>query len=447
MGGYLQVQSGHCLSPSLETVNILDCVNWATTTITRSGKREKVKISSEIDLTAVHHLIITDKHWLLENLLCFMSNAVKFTTEGSVVVKVTKGSGHKNDKYVLGQDQNQSMTSNELEIQDIKKKGFRTSSSIVPITSGCVEREKVGRAMDNITPKSIQFVRFSVTDTGIGIPNDKRSNLFQPFYQAQRCAGGTGLGLYALSKRIEAIGGQYGVEERSDGAQGCSFWFSIPYRPDTAEGEVTADITMSSRSPGNVPPTAWEGEKIQRKYDLNEHEYTLPTEVCSRTSSHSLRVDDPDLKAHRVLLVDDSNMIQKATTRALQREGFRVSSAYNGMECLQLLREAKESCNPFAVVLMDLQMPVMDGLETVRRIREEEALAALESGQNLEKFLTFPTLCRTQCNNGRQYVIGVSANSDQESVSEVAAAGMDNFIPKPLNVKDLRYLCESQVDF
>jgi CheY-like chemotaxis protein len=142
-------------------------------------------------------------------------------------------------------------------------------------------------------------------------------------------------------------------------------------------------------------------------------------------------------------------MIQKASTRALQREGFRVSNAYNGVECLKLLKEAKASADPYVLVLLDLQMPVLDGLETVRRIRQEERLLAVESGEeekgDVEGPGTFPTH-RAQCNSSRrQYVIGLSANSDQDSIDGAAAAGMDNFIAKPLKVKNLRKFCEPQI--
>ena len=76
------------------------------------------------------------------------------------------------------------------------------------------------------------MIRIEIEDSGIGISEDMMSNLFNPFKQAQRLAGGTGLGLYSLAKRIEALGGDYGVNRRSDGQSGSLFWFTIPYRPD-----------------------------------------------------------------------------------------------------------------------------------------------------------------------------------------------------------------------
>ena len=73
----------------------------------------------------------------------------------------------------------------------------------------------------------------TVEDHGVGVSEELRETLFQPFRQAQRHTGGTGLGLYSLFKRMEALGGDCGVRARSDGSAGSVFWFSFPYRPDT----------------------------------------------------------------------------------------------------------------------------------------------------------------------------------------------------------------------
>ena len=72
----------------------------------------------------------------------------------------------------------------------------------------------------------------TIEDHGVGVPEEMRETLFQPFRQAQRMTGGTGLGLYSLFKRVEALGGDCGVKARNDGTPGSSFWFSFPYRPD-----------------------------------------------------------------------------------------------------------------------------------------------------------------------------------------------------------------------
>ena len=87
-------------------------------------------------------------------------------------------------------------------------------------------------------------LKFEVQDTGIGLSEEAMKNLFNPFKQAQRLAGGTGLGLYSLAKRMDALKGYYGVEKRKDGKQGSLFWFAVPYRPD----RVSAAMFQRSRA-------------------------------------------------------------------------------------------------------------------------------------------------------------------------------------------------------
>jgi hypothetical protein len=86
----------------------------------------------------------------------------------------------------------------------------------------------------------------TVEDTGIGISDENKKKLFQAFQQAQRRAGGTGLGLFSLAKRIEALKGTFGVRDRDDGEQGSCFWFTFPYRPDivASAGGETAVVSV-----------------------------------------------------------------------------------------------------------------------------------------------------------------------------------------------------------
>ena len=97
----------------------------------------------------------------------------------------------------------------------------------------------------------------------------------------------------------------------------------------------------------------------------------------------------------------------------LQKQGHRITTAENGAEALELmLANVKQSTDEaFHVVLMDLQMPIMDGLESTKRFRKHE----------------------TESGIGHMFVIGVSANSDEETVKEAFVAGVDAFIPKPFN--------------
>jgi CheY-like chemotaxis protein len=244
----------------------------------------------------------------------------------------------------------------------------------------------------NPSPEAKQMVLITVEDNGIGIAVEARLNLFQPFKQAQRMAGGTGLGLYSLAKRIDALRGSNGVTGRLDGKQGSMFWFTFPYRPDEA-----AHI--------DAQPDGATG--------LEQH--------CPGPGSGDLVVPK------RILIVDDSLSILKVTSRLLTMKGHTVETAPNGSVGLKMLKEASVA-QEFDMVLTDLQMPVMDGIEATRRFRAFEA----------EEMKVGKVHCGGTSNLKRMLIVGMSANSDNQSRQEALESGMDYFVTKPFSYMDLR---------
>jgi CheY-like chemotaxis protein len=247
------------------------------------------------------------------------------------------------------------------------------------------------------------------------------ATLFAPFKQAQRLAGGTGLGLFSLAKRVEALRGDYGVSARPDGVSGSLFWFSIPYRPD--EMSANADHTAGAGTTCNSP----EG-------------YASPTAISSpRTGGRVARLHE------KVLVVDDAPSILKMTTMLLTKKGHLVEQAVNGAVALEKVTATLDlsSAPRYDVVLMDLQMPVMDGAEAIRRIRanerarptraESKRFTDLESGTSSR---AVPTHAR------RQLIIALSANSDSETMQEAMDAGADHFMSKPFTYDDF---CEIMI--
>ncbi|MEK7785511.1 MAG: response regulator, partial [Chloroflexota bacterium] len=172
-------------------------------------------------------------------------------------------------------------------------------------------------------------VRFSVTDTGIGIPEDRQDAVFGRFTQADgsttRKYGGTGLGLAISKQLVELMGGQIGVI--STPGRGSTFWFTAVFEKQL---EPPAELSAPSADLRNVP----------------------------------------------VLAVDDNSTNRFILTRMLENFGCQPVIASGGVEALQLMRAAATRGEPFRLVLMDMQMPEMDGEQTVQAIKSEPALAA-----------------------------------------------------------------------
>ena len=281
----------------------------------------------------------------MENLLCYLSNAEKYSATGTISVScsVYRGDGGG---------------------------GAKGKGDNCPGTSGL-------------------FFRMAVEDEGIGVSDSMAELLFQPFQQAMRLAGGTGLGLYSLAKRVEALHGEYGVMGRGDGKQGSQFWFSVPYMPDES---CSTDLTQSTRIIASAHSQTWHIEEVQM------------------TPSHS----SSDLTA---LVVEDTVVVSKATSRMLTKAGYQVDCASNGAVGLEKMKEKH-----YDLVLMDLQMPIMDGLEATRRFR------------NFEREQSDQSECKRAA---QQLIIGVSANDYDGVIKEALSCGMNDFISKPFSLQKL----------
>ncbi|UTW51026.1 PAS-domain containing protein [bacterium SCSIO 12827] len=177
-----------------------------------------------------------------------------------------------------------------------------------------------------------QMLRFEVTDTGIGMSQDQINKLFQPFTQADisttRQFGGTGLGLAISHSLVTMMGGKIGVESAE--GKGSTFWFTV---------EVTA-LAAAPRA------------------DTRSTHHPLPADSISRTLAQIVGM--------RILVVEDNEINQQVAQEILGHAGVVAEIAGNGQVAVEMV-----SATPYDAVLMDLQMPVMDGYKATRIIRAE----------------------------------------------------------------------------
>jgi signal transduction histidine kinase len=194
-------------------------------------------------------------------------------------------------------------------------------------------------------PDGILMVRFEVTDTGIGIPPEDVEHIFERFSQVDqsfaRRHGGAGLGLAIAKGLAETMDGEIGVESRP--GEGSRFWFSLP---------LLLGDPLAARSPKPAAETSPELPTIPL---LPEPEAPAAAQVEGASA------------AARILLVEDNPVNQSVAVGMLEALGHRVDVADDGREGLRAA-----SLSAYDVILMDCQMPVMDGFETTREIRRLE---------------------------------------------------------------------------
>jgi PAS domain S-box-containing protein len=289
-------------------------------------------------------------------------------------------------------------TSQDFSINVVQADGRRLKQMLVNLLSNAVKFTPQGGAVGlNITSDpSRGEVRFTVSDTGIGIAREDLPRLFKPFVQLDsrlsREYSGTGLGLSLVMGLAEAHGGR--VEVESELGIGSRFTLILPWSPDTDEAPV---------KPGQSAAPLTSLDSAERQ--------ALPAED-SPISSESLtgHVEGPT-----VLLVDDSELVLSTVGNYLRGQSYQVTLAHHGAEALEKAHELYP-----AVILMDIQMPGLDGLEAMRRLR-----AAPE-----------PRLATTP-------IIALTALAMPGDRERCLAAGATEYMTKPVNLATLTRVIEA----
>jgi CheY-like chemotaxis protein len=366
---------------------------------------------------------------------------------------------------------------------------------------------------NNDTPK--EFLLFEIIDNGKGLSTYELMTFFNPFKQ-KRLSGGTGLGLYSLAKRVECLGGKYGVQSRTDGHTGTIVWFTIPYTPDLSKG--SSFVSSPSTLPQNTSVHLFQSKKDLPPYTPRHHHphhpthhhqhyehqkqeqlnqqispsrskdassasddnkededdeglpekskigmdcgpfttsivssdsqlyippptITLPSESkategvtlssspseinsahdnihkINKTSAKKIKEESKKLT---ILVVEDAATIAKVTCRLLEKQGHLTEIAENGQIALEkVLASYKENnyeTTKYDFLLMDFQMPVMDGLEATYQIRQFERMKNIRI---------------------RQLIVGISAMSDTETVDLAREKGINDFLPKPFSIQNV----------
>jgi len=255
----------------------------------------------------------------------------------------------------------------------------RVRQVLVNLLSNAVKFTSAGEVIVEVHPVDSDGgpeVRFVVSDTGMGIPDDQQERLFESFTQADasttRTHGGTGLGLAICRQLAELMGGAIGVE--STVGKGSRFWFTCRFA-DAARGVAAPQLKAPLRGrrvmPGNPP-----GRPVDAAMGAR----------------------------FRILVADDNPVNQKVAVKMLEKMGHRADVAVNGLEAVAAVASVR-----YGAVLMDCQMPDMDGFEATMEIR------------------------RLEGNDGRHVpIIAMTAGAMAGDEEKCIAAGMDAYVSKPV---------------
>lgn len=259
----------------------------------------------------------------------------------------------------------------------------RLMQILINLTNNAIKFSQDGTVKLQVNAKTMSspdtvLLRVSVEDNGIGIPFDKQAAIFESFAQADisttRKYGGTGLGLTISSQLCRLMGGDIGLRSKEN--EGSRFWFTIPFQiPDTAEKNQGGDYgkTMSS--------------------------------VFSR---------EERFKDVYVLLAEDDYINRTLAITLLEKASLQVTAVENGLEAV--VESGKES---YDLILMDIQMPEMDGYEATRTIRKREGL-----------------------NSKHTPIIAMTAHAIKGDREKCLLAGMDDYITKPIDATELYMVIE-----
>jgi signal transduction histidine kinase/CheY-like chemotaxis protein len=243
---------------------------------------------------------------------------------------------------------------------------LRLSQILINLTNNAIKFTERGKVSIKIDLLDTNSVRISVIDTGIGLSEEQQQKLFQSFSQADgsttRRYGGTGLGLSISKQLVDLMHGKIWVESELD--KGSSFIFDIPLPKGNPQNIITKD----------------------QKIDTD---------------------DITTLQNSNILLVEDNIINQEIVLGLLEQSGIIIDVANNGKEALEKYNTNKEK---YELILMDIQMPILDGYETTKEIRKKDS--------------DIP-------------IVALTANAMKEDIARTKSAGMNAHLNKPIEVNKL----------
>ncbi|KAG9606188.1 putative histidine kinase HHK19p, partial [Aureobasidium melanogenum] len=354
------------------TVRATEMLNNVANIFAVQAERVGVKLQTQLDKSLSElniDWVVADSGRIGQVLVNLITNAIKFTKPS------------KNERTVL-----------------VRLGASKERPTNLSVTYATTENPEA-RVQPEPTTDATFYLWFSVADTGCGMSEEEQKRMFNRFSQASPKTytqyGGSGLGLFISKRLVELQGGQIGLASQT--GVGSRFAFYVPAKEDAkSTDKLRPDMAIRTKS-HTLVPAAVNGASAGQ-----------------RSSSYS------------VLVVEDNLVNQKVLQKHLTKLGHKVQVANHGKEALDYLtttsvwkqdsQGATRTSRDVDVVLMDIEMPVMDGLTCSRRIRE------LQASGDIVRHIP---------------IIAVSANARTEQTKQAYDAGVDGFIVKPFRIPEL----------
>ncbi|KAI1097841.1 hypothetical protein F4804DRAFT_147881 [Jackrogersella minutella] len=334
--------------------------------------------------------ILLDPNRFLQIVINLITNAIKFTKRSQVKKIIVTASAHKHRPL-----------ESELGVEFVPHR-------YPPVTP-------VSDFTDKGDPQADIFLSFSVKDTGKGLTKDEKAQIFNRFAQASPKThieyGGSGLGLFIARQITEMLGGEIGMA--SSVGSGCTFAFYVKTQRCIMPPPSSLSRNPVIRLSRSLSITADGVPSISKQ--------TVERENGDSDESENSSGPEHEASQLKVLVVEDNLVNQKVLCKQLRNRNFLVKAANHGKDALAAVQsthsyDESHAQNQFDVILCDIEMPVMDGIEFTKEVRRLEAVGELE---------------------GHVPILGVTANVRSKQVSGAMEVGMDGVTTKPYRIEEL----------